>query len=32
MHNLKEVRKDFENFKKSLEKRTINIDFSKLEN
>ncbi len=32
MHNLKEVRKDFENFKKSLEKRSVIIDFSKLEN
>ncbi len=32
MHNLKEVRKDFENFKKSLEKRYIEIDFSRLEN
>ncbi len=32
MHNLKEVRKDFENFKKSLKKRSVNIDFSKLEN
>jgi seryl-tRNA synthetase len=31
MHNLKEVRKDFENFRKSLEKRLINVDFSKLE-
>ena len=32
MHNLKEVRKDFENFKKSLENRSVNIDYSKLEN
>ena len=32
MHNLKEIRKDFENFKKSLEKRSINIDYLKLEN
>ena len=32
MHNLKEVRKDFENFKKSLQKRTITIDISNLEN
>ena len=32
MHNLKEVRKDFENFKKSLENRSVNIDYLKLEN
>ena len=32
MHNLKEVRKNFENFKESLKKRQVNIDFSKLEN
>ena len=32
MHNLKEIRKDFDNFRKSIEKRQINIDFSKLEN
>ena len=31
MHNLKEVRKNFESFKESLKKRSINIDFSKLE-
>ena len=30
MHNLKEIRKDFEAFKKSLEKRLIDIDFNKL--
>ena len=32
MHNLKEVRKNFESFKESLKKRSINVDFSKLEN
>ena len=31
MHNLKEIRKDFDNFKKSLEKRSIEIDISNLE-
>jgi len=30
MHNLKEIRKDFETFEKSLEKRSINIDFGKI--
>ena len=30
MHNLKEIRKDFDAFKKSLEKRLINIDFEKI--
>ncbi len=30
MHNLKEVRKNFESFKESLKKRSVNIDFSKL--
>ena len=30
MHNLKEIRKDFDAFKKSLEKRSIDIDFEKL--
>ena len=30
MHNLKEIRKDFESFKKALEKRNIDIDFDKL--
>ena len=30
MHNLKEIRKDFDEFKKSLEKRTIDINFDKL--
>ena len=32
MHNLKEIRKDFDAFKKSLEKRSIDIDFDKLKN
>ena len=31
MHNLKEIRKDFSEFAKSLEKRSVNIDFSNLE-
>ncbi len=30
MHSLKEIRKDFDAFEKSLEKRSINIDFKKL--
>ena len=30
MHNLKEIRKDFDKFKKSLEKRIIDINFDKL--
>ena len=30
MHNLKEIRKDFDKFKKDLEKRTIDVNFSKL--
>ena len=30
MHNLKEIRKDFDTFEKSLEKRSINIDFAKI--
>ena len=30
MHNLKEIRKDFDTFKKSLEKRSVDIDFNKL--
>ena len=29
MHNLKEVRKNFESFKESLKKRSVNVDFSK---
>ena len=31
MHNLKEIRKDFENFKKSLTSRSVKIDFDTLE-
>ena len=31
MHNLKEIRKDFEKFKKALKKRFINTDCDKLE-
>ena len=30
MHNLKEIRKNFDNFAKSLEKRSIDIDFVKI--
>jgi len=30
MHNLKEIRKDFDAFEKALEKRTTDIDFKKL--
>ena len=30
MHNLKEIRKDFDEFKKSLEKRIVDINFDKL--
>ena len=30
MHNLKEIRKDFDTFKKALEKRSVDIDFDKL--
>jgi seryl-tRNA synthetase len=30
MHNLKEIRKDFDAFKKALEKRSIDIDLNKL--
>jgi len=32
MHNLKEIRKNFPAFEKSLEKRLIDIDFAKLKN
>ena len=27
MHNLKEIRKNFENFRKTLENRSVDIDF-----
>ena len=30
MHNLKEIRKDFVSFKKSLEKRSVDLDFNRL--
>ena len=30
MHNLKEIRKDFDAFKKALEKRSVDIDFNQL--
>ena len=30
MHNLKEIRKNFDAFKKSLKKRSIDIDFDNL--
>ena len=32
MHNLKEIRKDFDAFRKSLEKRYVEIDFNNLKN
>ncbi len=32
MHNLKEIRKNFDAFKKALEKRSIDLDFDKLKN
>ena len=32
MHNLKEIRKDFDAFKKALKNRSINIDFNKIKN
>ncbi len=32
MHNLKEIRKNYENFKKALQKRFIDIDFDELVN
>ena len=31
MHNIKEIRKDFSKFQKSLEKRNINVDFEKIQ-
>jgi seryl-tRNA synthetase len=31
MHNLKEIRKDFSNFEKSLKKRSLKIDFNNLQ-
>ena len=31
MHNLKEIRKDFSNFEKSLEKRSLKINFNSLQ-
>jgi len=31
MHNLKDIRKDFSEFAKSLEKRSVNIDFANLQ-
>ena len=31
MHNIKEIRKDFNVFAKSLEKRAINVDFKNLQ-
>ena len=30
MHNLKEIRKDFDTFEKKLEKRSVNVDLNKL--
>ena len=31
MYNLKEIRKNFSEFAKSLEKRSVNVDFANLE-
>ena len=31
MHNIKEIRKDFSKFKKSLEKRNLEVDFEKIQ-
>ena len=31
MHNIKDIRKDFSKFQKSLEKRNINVDFEKIQ-
>jgi seryl-tRNA synthetase len=31
MHNIKDIRKDFTAFAKSLAKRTINVDFANLQ-
>ena len=31
MHNIKEIRKDFSKFQKSLKKRNINVDFEKIQ-
>ena len=30
MHNLKEIRKDFDDFKKAFEKRFLKIDFNEI--
>ena len=32
MHNLKEIRKDFENFKKLLKNRNIDVDIEAIKN
>ena len=32
MHNLKEIRKDFDAFKKAIKKRSIDIDFDRFKN
>ena len=32
MHNLKDIRKNFDAFKKALQKRSIEIDFDNLKN
>ena len=31
MHNIKEIRKDFSKFQKSLEKRNLNVDLEKIQ-
>ena len=30
MHNLKEIRKDFDTFRKAIEKRSVEVNFEKL--
>ena len=32
MHNIKEIRKDFDNFKKQLESRNIDLDINNIKN
>ena len=32
MHNLKEIRKDFDTFRKAIEKRSVDVNFEKLKN
>ena len=32
MHNIKEIRKDFDNFKKQLKNRKVDVDIDKIKN